>query len=390
MQLNSARNLKLTPLHSRWLQHKAHFGQFYGWERPLFFDCDHQPELSFGKPAWYDQVAREVGYAHQQAGVFDLSSFGKISITGSDAESFLNRVCSNDMTRSPGRAIYTAMLNERGGYESDLTALRLADDEYRLSVGTSAIRRDLAWLRRHLHSGEQVEISDQTDEFAVLGLMGPRAADIVARLGAPELNQLGYFCWCNASIAGIPVQAARLSYVGEAGWELSCATAQAETLFDALITEGAHPAGIFAQTSMRIEKRFLSFGHDLDTDLNPLVAGLEFSIDWNSEFIGKSTLLGIRDQAPAQRLISIVFDSIDAQPLGNEPVYHQGRIIGKTTSAAFGYRVGKPVAIALVSSNCELEGLMVDVDIAGSQNAGSIHTNAAWDPDGKILRAATR
>ena len=141
---------------------------------------------------------------------------------------------------------------------------------------------------------------------------------------------------------------------------------------------------------MRIEKRFLSFGHDLDTDLNPLEAGLEFSIDWNSEFIGKPALLKIRDQSPANRLVSIVFESLDAQPLGNEPVYHQGRIIGKTTSAAFGYRVGKSVAIALVSSNCELEGLVVDVDIAGSQNVGSIHTNAAWDPDGIILRAAIR
>ena len=390
IQLSSARNLKLTPLHSRWLQHKAHFGQFFGWERPLFFDCEHEPELSFGKPAWHDHVSREVDYAHRQAAIFDLSSFGKISITGNAAEAFLNRVCSNDMTRSTGRAIYTAMLNERGGYESDLTALRLADNEYRLYVGTSAIRRDIAWLQRQLRPAKQVEICDQTDKFAVLGLVGPRAADIAHQLGAPELNQLGYFCWCDASIAGIPVQAARLSYVGEAGWELSCATAQAEALFDALIAVGAHPAGIFAQTSMRIEKRFLSFGHDLDTDLNPLQAGLEFSIDWNSEFIGKSALLKIRDQASASRLVSIVFDSIDAQPLGNEPVYHLGQIIGKTTSAAFGYRVGKPVAIALVDNNIDLQGLMVDVDIAGSQNAGSISTQPAWDPDGSILRAAIR
>jgi 4-methylaminobutanoate oxidase (formaldehyde-forming) len=204
------------------------------------------------------------------------------------------------------------------------------------------------------------------------------------------MNQLGYFRWCEANIAGVPVQATRLSYVDEAGWELTCESTQAEALFDALVAAGAKPAGIFAQTSMRIEKRFLSYGHDLDTDLNPLEAGLEFSIDWDSEFIGKSALLEIRDQAPANRLVSIVFDSINAQPLGNEPVYHQGRIIGKTTSAAFGYRIGKPVAIALVSSNCELEGLVVDVDIAGSQNAGSIHTNAAWDPDGSILRAAIR
>jgi 4-methylaminobutanoate oxidase (formaldehyde-forming) len=381
-QLNSARNLKLTPLHSRWLQHKAHFGQFFGWERPLYFECQQTPQLSFDKPDWFDQVGREVAYAHQHAAIFDQSSFGKISVRGTDAETFLNRVCSNDMTRPAGRAIYTAMLNERGGYESDLTAVRLGDDEYRLYVGTSAIRRDLAWLRRHLLPGEQVDLSDQTEEFAILGLMGPDAAEIATRLGADELNQLGFFRCSEVQIAGIPVHAVRLSYVGEAGWELCCKVDDAESLFDALIVAGAKPAGIFAQTSMRIEKRFLAFGHDLDTDLNPIQAGLGFTLDWSSEFIGKSALLPIRNQTPASLLVSIQFDDIDAQPLGNEPVYYQGKIVGKTTSASFGYRVGKPIAIALIENQDRLHGLEVDVDIAGSQNAGTIHTAATWNPIG--------
>jgi 4-methylaminobutanoate oxidase (formaldehyde-forming) len=389
IQLHSARNLRLTPLHARWLAHKAHFGQFAGWERPLYFDRQDEPALTFGKPAWFAQVAREVDCAHREAAIFDQSSFGKIKVSGVDAERFLNRLCANDMTRPAGRAIYTAMLNQRGGYESDLTALRLGPDEYWLYVGTSAIRRDLAWLRRH-QAGEQVEIIDQTDDYAVLGLMGPRAADIAAALGAAELNQLGYFHCRAATIAGIPVQAVRLSYVGESGWELSCAVSAAGSLFDALLAAGARPAGIFAQTSMRIEKRFLAFGHDLDTDLNPFQAGLGSTLDWNSEFIGKDALLELRDQPPDSRLVSIVFASAEVQPLGNEPVYRAGQIIGKTTSAAFGYRVGKPLAIALIDNRAgiELNGLEVDVDIAGSQNAGIILTNAAWDPDGSALRAA--
>ena len=381
-QLNSARNLKLTPLHSRWLQHKAHFGQFFGWERPLYFECQQTPQLSFDKPDWFDQVGREVAYAHQHAAIFDQSSFGKISVRGTDAETFLNRVCSNDMTRPAGRAIYTAMLNERGGYESDLTAVRLGEDEYRLYVGSSAIRRDLAWLRRHLLPGEQVDLSDQTEELAILGLMGPDAAEIATRLGADELNQLGFFRCSEVQIAGIPVHAVRLSYVGEAGWELCCKVDDAAPLFDAMIVAGAQPAGIFAQTSMRIEKCFLAFGHDLDTDLNPIQAGLGFTLDWSSEFIGKSALLPIRHQPPASLIVSIQFDDINAQPLGNEPVYHQGKIVGKTTSASFGYRVGKPIAIALIENHDKLHGLKVDVDIAGSQNAGTIHTAATWNPIG--------
>ena len=390
VQLHSARELKLTPLHARWQAHNAHFGQFYGWERALYFDKQQEPVLSFDKPDWFDQVGREVGYAHQQAAIFDQSSFGKINVRGADAEDFLNRVCSNDMTRSPGRAIYTAMLNSRGGYESDLTALRLNANEYRLYVGTSAIKRDLTWLRRHLETGEQVELADQTDDFAVLGLMGPKAAGIVAQLGAEELNQLGYFEFCDAVIAGVDVQAARLSYVGEAGWEISCPGSQAEKLFDALIAAGAKPAGILAQTSMRIEKRFLAYGHDLDTDINPFQAGLEFALDWDSDFVGKDALLDLRDHPPESKLLSIVFDSVDAQPLGNEPVYHEGRIIGKTTSAAFGYRVGKPVAIALIEFESEknLDQLEVDVDIARSQNAGTIKLNSVHDPEGSSMRAS--
>ena len=390
VQLQSARDLKLTPLHARWKEQSAYFGQFFGWERPLYYGALHESELSFGKPAWFEQVSLEVGYAHRHAAIFDQSSFGKIGVTGADAETFLNRVCSNDMTRPPGHAIYTAMLNERGGYESDLTALRLGDDAYRLYVGTSAIRRDLAWLQRHLHADERVQINDQTDAYAVLGLMGPKSAGIIAELGAAELNQLGYFRCSEVNINAIPVLAARLSYVGEFGWELTCPTSCAERLYDALAASGARPAGIFAQTSMRIEKRYLAFGHDLDTDLNPMQAGLDFTLDWDSPFIGKAALGSQGEQPPKSLLVSIQLDSEDAWPLGNEPVYHSGRIIGKTTSAAFGYRVGKPVAIALIEndSTLPLDNLEVDVDIAGRQNAGTIHTRAVWDPAGSSLRAA--
>jgi len=388
MQLRSARNLKLLPLHAHWQAQNAHFGQFFGWERPLYFDKQKEPHLRFEKPDWFDQVGREVAYAHRQAAVFDQSSFGKIQVCGRDAEKFLNRVCTNDMTRPPGRAIYTAMLNERGGYESDLTALRIDENDYRLYVGSSAIRRDMAWLQRQLKADERVEINDQTDTRAVLGLMGPKAAEIVTQLGAAELDQLGYFRFCDACIAGVDVQAVRLSYVGEAGWEISCASEDAGSLLDALLEAGVKAAGILAQTSMRIEKNFLAFGHDIDTDINPLQAGLGFTLDWSSDFIGRAALLEIRDQAPRSRLVSVVFDSTEAQPLGNEPIYHDGRIIGKTTSAAFGYRVGKPVAIALIDhqDHLDLKGLRVDVDIARSQNAGTITLGAAWDPTGASMR----
>jgi len=388
MQLQSARNLRKTPCHQHWLEHQAHFGQFYGWERPLYFGSRNEPVLSFDRPEWFDRVGAEVENAHHHAAIFDQSTFGKIRIEGNNVESFLNRICANDMTRPTGSAIYTAMLNQRGRFESDLTALRLGPHSYRLYVGTSAIKHDISWLQQHLGPGEQVSINDETEAYAVLGLMGPDSAQIAAQLGADGLNDLGYFQHCSAEMGGVPVEAVRLSYVGEAGWELTCAADQASLLFNALSNAGAKPAGIYAQTSMRIEKQFLAYGHDLDTDTNPFQAGLDFAIDWDSDFIGKQALLPLRDNLPEFRVVSITLNDPRALPLGNEPVYLDGLIIGKTTSAAFGYRVGKPVAIAQIktSPGQSLADLPVEVDIARNYFSGTISPRSAYDPKGQRMR----
>ncbi len=360
----------------------------YGWERPLYFGSDGDPALTFGKPPWFDQVGREVAQAHHHAALFDQSTFGKIRVEGADAERFLNRVCANDMTRAPGRAIYTAMLNDRGGFESDLTALRLSDEAYRLYVGTAAIKRDLAWLRRHLEAKERVKLEDETEGYAVLALMGPEAKRIVRAVGADWIDALGYFRHAEDVIAGVPVRAVRLSYVGEAGWEMTCRTEDALRLYDALYEAGARPSGMYAQTSMRIEKRYLAMGHDLDADVTPLEAGVDFAINWSKPFIGRDALARRRDAGVASRLASIALDDESAVPLGNEPIYLGDRIIGKTTSAAFGYRVGHPVALAYLETTDigEIEGLRVEVDIARERFAGTASLKAAFDPGGGRLR----
>lgn len=388
IQPNSSRQLRLTPLHQRWLSENAHFGQFFGWERPLYFNRINEPKLTFGKPEWFDQVASEVAYAHNHAAIFDLSTFGKIRVEGQDSEYFLNRVCSNNMARAPGKAIYTAMLNDRGGFESDLTALRLSASCYRLYVGTSAIRRDICWLKRQLTSMEKVTISDETEDFAVLGVMGPKSPQVLDQLGAGSLNRLPYFNHCSCFIEGIAVEAVRLSYVGEAGWELTCAARDALSLYDKLYQSGARPAGIFAQTSMRIEKGFLAYGHDLDTDINPLQAGLEFAVDWDKEFIGRQALLEASQQPVATRIVNIVVNADNAWPQGNEPVYYRGNIIGKTTSASYGYRIGKPVALAVIKvvAEAQLDLLDVEIDIARSLVPGTITMLAAFDPNGSRMR----
>ena len=387
-QLDSARQLRTTALHDRWVAAHAHFGQSYGWERPLYFGARKSPALTFGKPEWSDQVAAEAQQAHTTAAMFDQSTLGKILVEGPDAERFLNRVCANDLSRSPGRAVYTAMLNERGGFESDLTAMRLADERYRLYVGTTAIKRDMAWFRSHMRDGERVSVIDETERFAVIGLMGPQAARIALDIGAPELNALIYFQHGEAVIDNIPVRAVRLSYVGEAGWEITCRTEHAGRIYDRLFAAGARPAGVYTQTSMRIEKRFLAYGHDIDTDITPLEAGLGFAVDWSKPFIGRDALLKRRDAGIASTITTIVLDDVDAAPLGNEPVCLNGEMIGKTTSAAFGYRVGRPVALAYLRIDAlpNVSDTGVEVDIAGERVTGAVTLAAAFDPHGTRMR----
>ncbi len=382
-QRQTARNLRLLPLHAEWAKASAHMGQFLDWERPLWFGATDPPALGFGKPDWFENVAHEVYAAHEKAAIFDLSSFGTILVSGPDAEAFLNRVCANDMTVAPGRVIYTGMLNERGGYESDLTALRISDEYYRLMVGTTAIQRDVAWLRRHLRDGERVNLADETGKYATLALMGPNAARISDEIGVTELQAVRPFRHVETSINGVHVRAAKLSYVGEYGWELTCRATEALALYRALHNAGAKPAGLYAQTAMRVEKGFRAYGHELDSDVTPIEAGLDFAVAWDTDFIGRDAVLRRRDEGGRGRVVSLVFDDTMAVPLGHEPIYVGGDIVGQTTSAAFGYRVGRPVALGFVKGEMPSRA---EIDIAGSRFGASVSLGPAFDAEGIRMR----
>jgi 4-methylaminobutanoate oxidase (formaldehyde-forming) len=183
------------------------------------------------------------------------------------------------------------------------------------------------------------------------------------------------------------VRAVRLSYVGEAGWEITCRAADAERLYDALVETGAAPAGLYAQMSMRIEKRFLAMGHDLDSDLTPLEAGLDFAVAWASGFIGREALMTRREQGPESRMVTLLLDDQSAAPLGNEPVTLDGKIVGQTTSAAYGYRIGQPLALAYVEAAQAQDGQRLALDIAGTSFDGTVSTAPAFDPKGTRMRA---
>ncbi len=384
-QLKTARNLRALPLDAEYRDAGAHMGQFYGWERPLYFGKTAEPRLTFGKPDYFDNVAAEVQAANEGAAVFDASPLGKIDVKGSDAEAFLLKTCAGYMSRKPGSVIYTAVLNDRGTFESDITAQRISDTHYRLFVGTTAIKKDLAWLRDHT-DGFDVTLIDCTEDYAVLGLMGPDAPRIAVAIGAPELNDIGYFRQGEAHIAGKHARAARMSYVGETGWEITCRAENASTIYAALTGAGAKPAGLFAQTSMRIEKGFCAMGHELDSDVSPIETGLAFAVRKSGGFIGAEALAKRAANGAVPLVVSLTIDDERAVPLGHEPIYLGDEIIGDTSSCAFGYRIGKPVALGHVSRPVA-DGMRVRVDIARTLYDATITLGPLFDPDGSRMRS---
>ena len=383
-QFESARNLRKLPLDGEHRAAGAYMGQFYGWERPLYFGAGTLPQLRFGRPDWFEYVSAEVAAAHESAAIFDASPFGKIDVTGKDAEAFLLHCCAGYVGRAPGSVIYTAVLNERAGFESDITAQRIAHDHYRLFVGAGSIKRDLAWFRRHAE-GFEIRLKDTTEDYATLCLMGPQAHRIVAETGASKLGDIGYFKHARAHIAGCEVRAARMSYVGEAGWEITCRSESASEIYAAFASRGAKPAGLFAQTSMRIEKGYCAMGHELDADVTPVEAGLLSMTRTYGGFLGYEALCARKQEGAKRKVISLIFEDTHAVPLGHEPIYLDGDVIGETSSCAFGYRVGAPVALgycnAWVDSNTR-----VKVDIAREMFVARVVQGALFDPDGSLMR----
>lgn len=393
----TARNLRHTATHQRLVGAGAQFGQRFAWERPLYFDPDNSADakLTFGRPGWFDLVAGECRAAHEAVALFEQSSFGKIVVKGPDAEAFLQGVCANDISRAPGRAIYTAMLNRKGGIESDLTALRVSPDEYLLMPGSNRVRRDLAWLRRAQRTHEDLTLTDVTENFSIFGVMGPKSRDLLQTLSGADLSDdaFPFFTHKTLKISGIPVRAVRLSYVGELGWELIVPNNSAVKLFDRLMAAGKdygiRPAGTYAQTALRIEKQFLAIGHDIGPDTTPLDAGLGFAVKLESghDFTGRDALLKQRRESPKTRLVTLLPRQDDIWPIGHEPVLCDGRHIGQITSAAFGFRIQRQVALAFIDREIAREGREVQIDIAGTCTPATVSLRAAFDPSGLRMKS---
>lgn len=384
-QPKSGRGLRTTALHDCWAKAGAHFGLTAGWERGIYYGPAQ--DYSVADQRWWPLARTEAAVMDQGTVLIDLSPFTKLDITGPDALGSLNRLTTAQMDVPLGRAVYTQILNARGGIEMDVTITRLGRDAFHLTSGAATRMRDLMFLRRHLKGDMSVE--DLTEAFCTIGVMGGGSRTLLQGVGSVPEMAFGYAA--TAEMAGITCRATRVSFVGELGWELTVPNAQASHLFDTLHKADARPLGHYAVDACRLEKGFKHWGHELGPQITPLEAGLGFTIDWSKKFQGKAALEQQKSNGLQQRLILLQVHS-DALMLHDEPVFEDGTHVGLTTSGGRGARTSLNLCFAMISvqpgetlvQTCERN---FTVRVAGRDYPAQPLRRPPFDPSGERMRA---
>lgn len=359
-EYSSGRPLRRSPLYGRLAAQGAVFGEKLGWERPNWFADPAAGELaedqySFGRQNWFAAVGREHQAVRERVALIDQTSFAKFIMKGRDAEAALSWIAANDVTKPPGHLVYTQMLNSRGGIECDLTLGRLSSEEYYIVTGTGFATHDFDWISRSMPAGLDARLNDVTSAYAVLSLMGPCARDVLVTLTADDVSNAGFPFGRirRLSLAGAPILALRVSYVGELGWELHIPVEFAASVYDALFAAG-QPYGIVnagyrAIESLRLEKGYRAWGSDIGPDHSPLVAGLAWAVKLKGgcPFQGRSALETQAAQ-PLPRLLAGFSADPSIVLLGRETVYRDGERVGWLSSGGFGYTLGRSIGYGYV------------------------------------------
>ncbi|WP_417412677.1 GcvT family protein [Hoeflea sp.] len=398
-QMATARGVRRSPIHEQLKARGAVFGEVAGWERANWFADEGEAreyKYSWKRQNWFDNQKREHMAVREAAGLFDMTSFGKIRVEGRDALAYLQRLCANDMNVEPGRIVYTQMLNSRGGIECDLTVTRLSDTAFLLIVPGATLQRDLAWLRRHL-GDEFVVITDVTAGESVLCVMGPNARNLLQAVSPNDFsNEAHPFGTAKEIEIGMGLaRAHRVTYVGELGWELYVSSDQAAHVFEALVEAGADHGlklcGLHTLDSCRIEKAFRHFGHDITDEDHVLEAGLGFAVKTGKgAFLGRDAVLRKREEGLSRRLVQ--FQLKDPEPLmfHNEVIVRDGEIVSIITSGNYGHHLGGAIGLGYVpckgQSTEEVLASTYEIEIAGERHSATASLKPLYDPGALRVR----
>ena len=402
-QMDEPRGLRTLPYHDRLEELGAYFVESAGWERPQWFEAnaellegstDHDhTRTGWEARFWSPIIGAEHRAVRERVGLFDLTPFTKLDVSGPGALAFMERITANRMDRPVGAITYTSMLTPTGGIKCDLTVTRLAADRFMIVTGGGTAEHDKAWISSHLPGDGSVTITDESTKWCSIGVWGPMARELMRNATDDDVSGVGfpYLTARHISIGEIPALALRISYVGELGWEIYAPFEFGRKLWDELWEAGRHlgvvAAGLGAFDSLRLEKGYRLWGNELHTEYNPFEAGIGFAVRMRKgDFIGRDALSKARKNGLTRKLCCMVLDLSDAVVMGKEPIYVGDLVVGYVTSADYGYSIDAGIAYGYLPIEHSRPGTAVEIEYFGERYPATVTDEPLWDPKSVRLK----
>lgn len=373
-QFSSGRNLRTSPIHTQLKVSGANFGETNAYERAMWFVPDSDEDVeeyvdvkemakgTFGKPGWFNAVKLEYEACKERVCLVDMSSFTKIEIKskGSEALEFLQYMCSNDINQGIGTVIHTGMLNKQGGYENDCSIVPLRDNTFFLIAPTTQQTRCMFWLQKHLPKDGSVQVRDVTSMYSGLNLIGPHAQQLLSDVTEISTSKHDFKpMTCQVIDVGNAsnIIAMRLTHCGEDGFVMYIPSEYALHVYETLVKAGKdygiRNAGYLALRHLRIEKLFAYWGTDMDPTTTPYETGRDFRVSLDTkDFIGKEALLKQKEYGISKKFCQLLLENFDTDadvwPSGKEPIFRNGKLVGLTTSSAYGFTLDRFVCLGYI------------------------------------------
>ncbi len=393
----AGRPLRIAPCYERLKKMGAVFGQKFGWERPNWFATDgmaQEDDWSFRRSKWFDAIGGEIANVTENVGLLDMTAFAKCRVSGPGAEAFLDYLVANRLPKKVGGLGLCHALNKRGGVHSEFTIRRESDDSFYLVSAGAWQRLDHDYLQKYMPKDGSVQLTQLTGSYGVFVIAGPKSRELLQRLSRADFSNEA-FRWLTAQnvfISMAPVNAMRVNYVGELGWELHHPIEYQNHIFDALFAAGEDlglkPFGIRAMNSMRLEKSYRMVGTELSIEYSAYESAMDRFIQPDKgDFLGRNALLAWKKAGLKNLLVTLEVIAVeDADALGNNALLKNGELIGRATGGGFGFRVNKSLALGMVRPDLATASTELEIDILGKTYAAMVVPDSPFDPKNERLR----